>query len=1375
MSCEINNIKDTTLQHFVSKYGEEGISKYLNLVAPIVEAFSVDTKINKSSASDLLADLRAYNARNGESHYYTVNGVKMTSKSIIEGTEEYLLPKLEISFGGKYLNQSYAYGKENVEDEEEFDEEEDGSPTEPGDDEVEYDPDDDYVSDDDSVDAFVDDEYDVDVEEEYDVEDMEDPFDYIEENILEDDFVLEEAFEDDIYDDAFTDLLFSDSPLNINLSLGINLVSTKVGNRLKRLRSLTDSLKGDILRIENDIKSIGPSPSNSAKIAELTAKLDQHKKNLVVLNTELKTLLRKKTVKNLGAMYDKSASWINSVLKSKNPSAAELKAVSDAIKMWQNLGAIFRRNMRLDKKTLDGILEIQRRAYNSDFDELYRKVIPSMIKSVGKDLFGVNVSESAMTAETDISTAGANALTIAHYSDKPLINLLHKFISSASFKSTNELFDAANNIKKMFHKLKAEGLDFRKMLSLDENGKWDKNLIARHKKEYYNFRNKIDQEFTENVNKIKYSRASNQEELILKEINKRAQKIRDNVYTINPELASTVDGKNKILAELIAITNDQVYSEKLINDAVKKYEDWKELYDNLVEREGELVESGKDAEESEIFLSEFKKNTSPQEYYDYTYEGQESIDDIRTFGDYKKYTIELPLRNDSNGKSLNVYDDRFDTNIRSNPAMMKFYNEYATEFAKYLSYLPGNAVRDIDGTFVPNVRKAMLDKMLDAGIKGVPATLKTKLLDAVTSRAGMQLQHLDADGNPKESIPLKYLEDIDVSQKSDDLEKNLMEFAGMAIAYKHLSAIEDYALLIKDTLDNMIENSVKADGTIDRVNSLKKIPSKNDLINLKKLVNHTLMNVLYNKATDKEGVSSKKSYDPNRKMASITDLIVMKEFNSLVKKYGIDSATTKIIKKYPTDVSIETEEVASKKVIKIIQDLEFSHDNGDITDESYEFKKSVYKQYTDGLGASFVWSQAADVAITWGAYKVFAYNPFPAVSNVGFGWVQILAHAAGRTDFTPKEAIAGIINASRSLKNTASGKGKAKNKLYNLAMRMGLLPEHYGGNAESTEYNISALNPMGLLSEGDYMLRVAALDAMMHHTKIEDLNGKQRPLIDAFNADGKWNAKEFGDNEDWGAHQESMTGNKELIAFTNKVKFVNELLHGNMAKETSTMLKRSALGRLVSQYRLSWLADSIYARFAPRKELGVLGRDFEGTYRTMWNFMEKEGVISGAGQLTKIFGKLLLFQGESSFNGIKISDKDRALFMSNIRKQLFEFKTLLVLYGAYLLVSASLDDDDKESRKWKYMMLNTLNKIIQDITFYINPKSFKTTTDNLIPALSLMGDYISFGNAMIEHMSGNPYYGDDKVKERFIRTFPMFNVYYKFKDRSEGEVQNKSR
>jgi hypothetical protein len=522
---------------------------------------------------------------------------------------------------------------------------------------------------------------------------------------------------------------------------------------------------------------------------------------------------------------------------------------------------------------------------------------------------------------------------------------------------------------------------------------------------------------------------------------------------------------------------------------------------------------------------------------------------------------------------------------------------------------------------------------------------------------------------------------------------------------------------------------------------------------------------------------TQKLYDPNKKIISVVNpqhaINILPEFNILVSKYGIEAAINKMLKTYPTLVTLETEKIAGDKIIKLLSDLEFDYDEDRITKESYEYKKNVYKQFIDSIGSNYVLSQIGDVAITIGAHKAFGYNPVPPITNLAFGIAQILSHSAGGQDFTISEGIAGVMNAIASLKNTVSDGSRAENKLYNFIKRYKILPENYGGDAGSTKYNMNALTPLGALSASDYILRAGVTDSILHNTKVIDKNGIERSVFEAYNNDGSWNVEEFGENNDWGADSGSLVGNKELLSLIKKINYINQMLHGNMAKETTTMIKRHILGRMISQYRMSWLADSVYARFGKKKYVGALGRDVEGTYRTMFNFVGQEGVIPGVAKLTKIFAKLLLFQGESSFDGIKILKKDRELFMANIRKQFFEIKTMLILYGAYLLLSASLDDDDKESKKWKYMMLNISNKVIQDITFYINPISFKTTTDNLVPAFGLLLDVQKFGSSMAKHLSNNPYYTDENVNERFFKMFPYLNVYYKIRDRSEGEIQNK--
>lgn len=1386
MACEIKDIKDPTLKRLVSTYGEEGIKTYLNLTSNILNKFDRTSLLTKTDAVDSVRSLVEYNGNTGENHSYTLNGVKVNVNDILQSKQNSFNLKLNIDFGEKYTSQKYQYTKENVPSEDNVGEElpDDTNNEDP----VEADVD--LIIDDDLIDytpeGEVEDNVDDTIGEEFvsgdNGDDYEGELNYIDENILdeEDLFTLDNEYDPaTLYEDDFSQAFFKDSPLEVNLKMGLGFLIKRMQTRNAELYRLIGKVENRIKDIENQIKLLGKTDANMNELAALVQKKEHHQKNLITLQTKLSALASKKNIANLDALYEKNAAWINSILNSKNPGAEELRAAGEAITMWQNLRNIFGGKMQLDKKTLQGVLSVQQKAFNADFDKLHSKVLPSFIKKVGKDMFGLEIPTSAVSRESDIGTIGANSLWLPHYSDKPIVNLLHKFITSANTKSNNESFDAANYIKKFFAQLKDAGLNFKDIFSINANGNWDGGIISRFTKSYYTFRKAIDKNFIESMNDIKYGNKEGAGVKMLKEVNKKSNSLKDNVYTINTKLLSTENGVNKLLKELNAITNDEVYSKQLIKEAKVKQQNWTDLYDHLVEREAELVSTGKSEAESEEFLGEFRKNTSPSEYYNYTYNDGASESDLRMFGDIDKYITEVPLRNNTGGKDLLSYDDRFKNKILSNPKMLEFYNTHASTLVKYASYIPGYASKDIDGTFVPNVRREMLNKLLKSSLRGIPTTLSSRLMNAVTSRNGMQLEFLDGDGNPKNVIPLKYLRNLDVTEKSDNLEENLIEFAKMAIAYKHLSAIEDYALLIKSAIEDRSFGKIvlKADGTIDVANTKKSNGGEDKLHNLRNLITHVINNNLYNKSTDKEGVSAKKIYDDNVKIISINDpkkaINILVDFNELTAKLGKEAAINKILKKYPSLVTLETEKVAGTKILKLIDDLTWAYDNGEISKEDFDYKTSVYKQFTDSTGSNFVWSQAADILITGAAVTTFAFNPFPAVTNIAYGAINFFAHAAGRTEFTPKEALASWGRAISSLKKTAGSKNLVNNKIHNIAMRNGVLAEHYGGDAGANKYSTKFFSAFGWLSEGDYILRISVMDAMMHHTKMTDINGKERNLIDAFNNDGSWNAREFGVNDDWGANSESILGNKELLTFMNKVKFVNQLLHGNMAKESSIMLKRSFVGRLVAQYRMSWLADGVYARFAPRKSLDVLGRDFEGTYTTMFKFIQREGLLSGVAQMGSVFAKLAMFKGDASFDGIKLLTKDKQLFMSNLRKQFVELKVMLMLAASYLLLSASLDDDDKETKRWKYLLMNNMNNTIKDITFFIDPTSFKTTTDNLIPALGFLDNYRRLMTTFYHHIIGDPYYNDQKVKERFMRSFPIANVFYKFQDRTTGMPQVK--
>jgi len=58
------------------------------------------------------------------------------------------------------------------------------------------------------------------------------------------------------------------------------------------------------------------------------------------------------------------------------------------------------------------------------------------------------------------------------------------------------------------------------------------------------------------------------------------------------------------------------------------------------------------------------------------------------------------------------------------------------------------------------------------------------------------------------------------------------------------------------------------------------------------------------------------------------------------------------------------------------------------------------------------------------------------------------------------------------------------------------------------------------------------------------------------------------------------------------------------------------------------------------------------------------------------------------------------------------------MLATYLLIKASIDDDDED--EWGTITaLNTLNRVMQDTTFYLSPKTFIEIVKDPIPLLSL--------------------------------------------------------
>lgn len=1184
-------------------------------------------------------------------------------------------------------------------------------------------------------------------------------------DFLGDKELLDIDFADTDIINALTDLntdvdapFFEGGTTTLTMKGGINLF-------LKKYRGRKHDTIVLLSKLRNELKSLGKRLSvegDKEKRALLQRAIEKHKQQIHEIDVQVMKTLHEKTIENVNKLYEKYENWILTTLKNPNISAAEIITVSKAIDTWKNISKIFEVGYKIEDDLLKQLLDIQNRANNPEFYRL-ADVAKQVFKSKGRAATGIELLESEMSMMENIGSIGENFGNLSHNENR-IVAVLDKLIRGANIRISQEVFAAKRVIKESMKNWKKWEHLF---LSRDKNGDLDGNLISRYSKKFYDEKSAIKEYLRDKIDAIivKMSNEAERKAAIKKVFEAKNLKIKNSSYIITTQDLSDIPA---LRAKLNGIVKDTKYVEKLISDALNKQEHYKEDKAAYLDS---LIASGKSAEDAKTELDVWEKNSSPDEYSSYVQNETIADGDFRYFDEIDKYAVEVPLRVDELGLETGYYDNRFNE-ILSNPEASEAYNNHLYLLEKYLGYLPNFAIDKVDGTFIPNVKNGLMLRVLNSG--NILGAVGREAIDMLTVEDGEGASYLDFDGKVKKAIPIRYINKIDAKEKSYKIEENLNAFAEMAIRYKHLSIIEDNVNLGKMIVERMRPIKLGKNGKPIMDGKTPIYDEEEGLNHILGLINHTIDTNLYDNPINKqEGITKSKLTSSKKrgiKFAPVANPApIIAKFLELTEKLGWDEAIDKMLKddKY----AVETNEKDSKKYInEVIQKAEDDLEDGIIEQGDFDSKKEIYDKFYGKLGKAFSWRKFTEAAITAGAIKVFSWMPFPAMANLGFGWVQILSYAAGREDFTPAEAMTGMKKSFEALLKSARTDSWGTNKIMNLAVKWGVLAEMGTEVNGMSDLNLNILKPFGMMGSTDFWLRTNVLASMMEHKKIKDIHGVEHSLADAFLDNGEWDVVNFGDNKDWNADVNSVTGNKELNNFITHVKLVNQKLHGNFSKETAFKAKRTAIVRLATQFRLSWLADAVRDRVEDRRFDQTMGRYTEGRYRSMVNLVAKNGVMKSG----EVLLKLMAFQGEDAFNNVRISKADKAMVVANIRKNLMELYILTLLKGATLLLSGSIDDDDEDTKSAKYVVLNSLNRVLTNITFFMNVKSFEDITNNVIPALGLITDGRRWVDALSKYSEDDPYWNGDKVVEATTRMFPGLRMYNVLKYNMDRELLTKN-
>jgi len=713
-----------------------------------------------------------------------------------------------------------------------------------------------------------------------------------------------------------------------------------------------------------------------------------------------------------------------------------------------------------------------------------------------------------------------------------------------------------------------------------------------------------------------------------------------------------------------------------------------------------------------------------------------------------KVTYTMPIL-PKDGKG---YDKKF-LQIKDNPELLKMYNEIKTLAELYQSYLPYSFMKGKHQNFIPLLgqsdvteHQSLISKFSKSGIHKFirdtfyeqPTKEKT-FKDGIRELGTSRIKTIKSEKN--------------IENASLDIFQVMRVFGQTAIRHNHMTEMVDYADSVMRILKQ--ENSDRKVGELDAL--IKQVQSFSNTViygDGRKSEGHVRQMVSYNKEGRNKGMTNAqvkaKLAELQTELEAVRKEIEDKDLIRTPKPKGEDTRPKEIIREEEIRQEIE-ERQADTRVL--------------------------------------TGSKIGDAMITYTHLKAMSYNPFSAVANFGFNVLAINSYLSGyRPDAEDGSTTKGpttrtlwqkakkmmrgnllhsagsVFNLSRSEQAT-----KIKNVLDKLGFIDQLIDGEYGKKGLTTEernYFKRNFDPLNWQKSGDFYGKGSLALAIMLNTKVEvniDGTPTQISVFDALDKEGNWDVAKFGENPEWYNPTDPKTETK-WAAMEGKIRNHNVRVFGNQDKLFRQQHKDSIFGRLIGQFKSSWVTEGVKHRWGGYiPEDPFTGEEELGRYRMMVNW-----VASGnGGTMMKMLRDQILsvvkkdinpFTGtiqEIGEDGI-ISERELKDYeIVNMRRNLAGMLQTLGVITAYFILKSGFDDDE-DKKRWARLMANIMFRSYQDLSLYSNPFTLKQTVGSVVPASWATIEDFSKAAISLQYIAGDKAY--EKSGKKWLKAIPGLNL-----------------
>jgi len=1131
----------------------------------------------------------------------------------------------------------------------------------------------------------------------------------------------------------------------------------------KVVQHLTKTLRTKYDRL--DKANIALKNANKADDLDKVRRYKKIKTKLIedigILKEQIEQTKNADDVKILEEIANKQLDWLNALFEQETLSESEITEANNVIDTWSNIKDIlFDKDEIIGEGALEILSRIENRINSEDFSRKWWNAMGDYLAVLGKYKDSQTLFTDFYKLE-DISSLRGWILGASDTGIK-LIGETDRAIRNSLNRADVEKAAWSKKIKDSFKILRDKGkYDDFVDLTFQRNAKGeiseDAGMVGEYSQVYWDSIKKL----SGNARKAFYMSKNDPtnkkaQTLAKKALSAKNKWLRENTIHVDvrffkdpnfiTESGKSFESHKKELIEVLG--KDK--AERAIQQAKDRYTEFLDTREDANTYFEDEIASGtikipegvtKEAHLADL-MEEWDLKNNPEVWFRQAEPGN------TTFTQYaNKWTYTIPRRIGLDGKETGYYDKNYEK-IMSDPDMVESFNLTKEFMDTMLEGIPPYLKQNIQSNFLPRIKKDLVREFTLKGSLGAITALYDRFKDSLTSREGTSHNEIDpTTGQPYKQPPLIGLSPVELAERSMDLEKILMVFGESALNYKYKADVLDKVMVVNKFLEMISKNKNRKEFTND------------ELPLLRNMLDYTVDALIFENARKEEGVIKQwRFFKGNAVLVKdkALELEIDAELQTLRKKKAGEDAFRIIKEKYGDAVEIVSQKAKYKQLEKQKADLEEKLFNKEITEEQFDEAVKPIEAEANKLGKSVVASRVGDAGMKLVQAQAFWFNPFSAFNNYMFGITSTAMWASGGRDFTTKEfrRSFGVIT-----KSMFKLKDKQLDKAANMIIKYNALSESRDFKTDKGNESLNKISnwPYILLTKGDYFIKGQTLVALMMYKKVTTKSGEQISLWEAYNDDGTFRRELFDDETnnlwDGDARQETHLG--EYLAFKNKADAVIKKLHGNFDPKSPSLHKKYVLGRMIGQFRASWVGVGIEQRFGQRQMDPYLEREVEGRYRTAFTL--------GFSKSIKILTRLALgsyYKGDP-LQGIR--SQDRAIVEENMRKNLMEIYIYSVIFAILLTMKHMSKGGDEDDSKYK-LVYNMLWRVMGETTFYLSPKTFVEIVRDPLPILQLAKRARGLQTGIVDLLFEEDL--TDSEKERSIakitNTLPAVNNFNKF-------------